>query len=187
MASWLTRRKPSLALVVVCIAALTAWGYIRASAAPTMQVSSASASPTPTEYVSLGSPVADISTGEIRTGGYAVYSYILEVGPFVPFPTSTKTVKSIKLLAGDNGGTYGDQVYLRCEVRDIHGNVLRTVSLNDVDVESIPSETWIDIPLSSNPTDLTLGLGEYLAAYSYAGAGLGGSYYRYVYLVAELK
>jgi hypothetical protein len=59
--------------------------------------------------------------------------------------------------------------------------------MNDIDVEAAPSGTWIDVPLSSNPADLVLGLGEYLAAYSYPAAGPGGNYYRFASLLAELK
>jgi len=185
MARFLVQRVLLLGFLLACITALSFWGHVTASASPTAQMSSA-ASPVPTEHVWVGNPLAD-SAGRLSFGSYEIPSTYSLVAPFVPLPTTTKTVKSIRLLALDSFGAYGSGVYLRCEVRDFQGNILRTISMNDIDVEAAPPGTWIDVPLSSNPADLVLGLGEYLAAYSYPAAGPGGNYYRFASLLAELK
>ena len=180
----------SLGLISACTCAgvlLARTTPAASAAALPLQIPTA-ASPGSIEYLSIGNPIVNLLTGEVYGGSYTLSStpYASQVVNFSPFPTSPKTVKAIRLLLA-HSGTYGSGFYLRCQVRNFQGAVLRTVSVNVIELETAAQHTWIDVPLSSTPGDLVLGLGEYLTIYAYLGAGVGGNLTVWTHLLAELQ
>lgn len=126
--------------------------------------------------LSIGESFVDSQTGAIA----AVSNYAYDsnastiINSFQPLLPVQKRVESIFFIISGRTGSYGAGYLVSFEVRDLFGNLLRTVSAAPIDLEAASQLTLIDVPLSPDLANRWVRPGEYLAAHVYPAAGPGG-------------
>jgi hypothetical protein len=141
------------------------------------------------EVWTLGSPFSDVSTGRLRFNFAfcsACASTIDFVNAFSSLPIRNKRVLHLKLFTAEKSGSYGKGPLLAVEVRDLQGNLRRTVTASPIELESIPELVSQDLPVSNVLTNSFVSPGEYLAAHVYGPSGPGGSLNVSVHIQAEV-
>jgi hypothetical protein len=71
-------------------------------------------------------------------------------------------------------GSYTSTAQLTLEVYDAAGTLLRTASAAPIDLQTATTGSWVDLPLSTTPAQLTIAPNEYLIARFSLGGGSAG-------------
>ncbi|MHB0858639.1 MAG: hypothetical protein ACYC5M_13870 [Anaerolineae bacterium] len=110
------------------------------------------------------------SAAVYRTNGNAG-----EAATIFPASAGARTVQSARVLVVSQTGQYNGTVTLLLRIYDLAGNLQRNVSVNKIDLASVPLNTWISFPLSTVTSDLVIQPGEFLACSVTYSAGAGGN------------
>jgi hypothetical protein len=90
-------------------------------------------------------------------------------------PGSTLKVGYALVWILARSGTYLNEATLSLEVRNLNGNLVRTLSQSPLDLRASPTTAWMVLPLTNSQKDRMVQPGEYLALHFQLGGSVGGN------------
>ncbi|MBP1468625.1 hypothetical protein EYB53_023125 [Candidatus Chloroploca sp. M-50] len=128
------------------------------------------------EFNTMG---VDPDTGLVNGAYPDVFTSVHHQGPqrvvLVEAPVIAKQIEALYLIVVNRNGSYDGTYSLEFEVRSYDGTLQHVVSAAPVDLQEVSTHEVIEIAMSSNPDDMIVLPGEYLAITIRRSGEPGGS------------